>query len=132
MSNRRAQELYEEGCILKDALKRNESMDRLKQSMDLSADDPELLKKIADQFVALQDYALGEEAIRRTLVLSPRDPETWQRLGKLFVLKGDDLEARIAFRYARQFKRITTLESAIFQTAILVIDDYVRDLAIYK
>lgn len=131
MSTRQAERLYQTGCVLKDALRFDEAIDCLKQSMRESSD-AELLKNVADQLVVLHDYAAGEEALKRALALSPCDGEAWHRLGKLLVRKGAESEALVAFGYAYRYKRAISYESALLESTKLFFSNYLQDLRISK
>src|SRR5262249_15571768 len=122
------EELYEKGCISLEIGQLATAVHYFKQSMELCSDDPSFLKKVGEKLFGIEQYALSEECVRRALALSPRDANTWLDLAKVLRAKGDFLEARIAARYARQFKRPIALESALLQTLGLIFNSHVEDL----
>jgi len=127
-----AEQLYEKGCTSQEMGHLDTAIDYFRKSINLGSDDPTLLKRIDEQLFAMDQYALSEECMRRVLALSPRDADTWLDLAKVLRASGDFLEARIAARYARQFKRPIALESALLQTLGLVFNSHVEDLNLTK
>lgn len=94
--------------------------------------DPALLKRIGEELWEMDEYIYSEEALRRALALTPRDSDAWLCLSKVLSSKGAYLEARVAARYARKFKRPITVEAALLQAVGVVFEDSVEDFAVNK
>jgi hypothetical protein len=105
----------------------NAEVERLVESMRLCTGDSEQLKRIARQLWILDEYTYCEEALRRALAVTPRDPQVWLSLAEVFKDQGNYLQAQVAARYARQFTRSMTYEAALLQVAGLVVESYIAD-----
>jgi Flp pilus assembly protein TadD len=96
---------YNDSLTLSDDPWLDQAADCLRQSMSLCADDPELLIRIADRSIALNDYACAEEALRRSLANCPSDPRLWEKLSAVLDSVGRGCESRQAFEHAARLSR---------------------------